>query len=408
MRSQVESQGIKVMYLKIGGVPIMKKNKKILLFLLGLLPTIANGDVALQHVFEDINFQRPLAFVADPEKLNVWYVVEQAGRVVRIDGQSQKTRDSIFIDITDRVESGPNEAGLLGMAFDPKFGSNGRIYLSYTSTKPQSRSVFDRLLGDSGKLMSTLSRFVITDGGLTLNEDSEHKLLQVNQPYSNHNGGDIHFGPDGYLYYGLGDGGSGGDPEANGQNKQTLLGAMLRLDVSGRDGYVIPEGNPFLKKDGKPEIYAYGLRNPWRWSFDRKTGELWAADVGQNRWEEVNLIKRGENYGWNLREGKHCFSGNCKQEALIDPVVEYSHDEGCSITGGYVYRGKAIPLLNGFYIYGDYCSGTIWGFDVAKEDNAKPQILLNTDLNISSFGEDKNGEIYVVDLKGKLFKLVKE
>ena len=378
------------------------------LFLLVLLPVCAYGDVGLQQVFKDTSFQRPLAFVADPDKSNVWYIVEQAGRVLRLDGNEQKTKSSVFIDITDRVESGSNEAGLLGMAFDPKFSRNGRVYLSYTLSKASSGSMFGQLFGDGGNLISTLSRFEITAGGLTLDANSEYKLLQVKQPYSNHNGGDIHFGPDGYLYCGLGDGGSGGDPEGNGQNKQTLLGAMLRIDVSGGDGYVIPEGNPFIKKGGKPEIYAYGLRNPWRWSFDRKTGELWAADVGQNRWEEVNNIQRNGNYGWNLREGKHCFSGNCKQEVLTDPVVEYSHDEGCSITGGYVYRGKTIPLLNGVYIYGDYCSGTIWGFDVSKKNNANPRVLLNTELNISSFGEDNNGEIYVVDLKGKLFKLVEK
>ena len=369
-------------------------------------PTFAGGKVSLQRVFNDLSFQRPLAFVADPDKLNVWYVVEQAGRILRIDGQGPKIKSSVFIDISNRVESGPNETGLLGMAFDPEYVSNGRVYLSYTYTKESSASLLDRFLGDSEQLISTLSRFMGSDGGLTLNSGSEYKLLEVKQPYSNHNGGDIHFGSDGYLYYGLGDGGSGGDPKGNGQNKHSLLGSMLRIDVSSGGDYVIPKDNPFLKGGGEAEIFAYGLRNPWRWSFDRKTGDLWAADVGQNKWEEINHIKSGGNYGWNLREGKHCYSGNCKQKGLIDPVAEYSHDEGCSVTGGYVYRGKDIPSLHGFYLYGDYCSGTIWGFDVDKPSNTEGRVLLNTDLSISSFGEDKNGEIYVIDLKGKIFKVV--
>lgn len=379
------------------------------LLLLILLPVYAYGDVVLQRVFEDVSFQRPLAFVPAPNQSDVWYVVEQQGRVIRLDNQGQKLKSTVFVDIRDRVESGPNEAGLLGMAFDPEFSDNGRVYLSYTSKGGLSTSMFTRIFGGGDhKLISTISRFISTKNGAMLDTASEQKLLQVKQPYSNHNGGDIHFGPDGFLYIGLGDGGSGGDPEGNGQNTQTLLGAMLRIDVSGSESYNIPGDNPFVKGGGKAEIFAYGLRNPWRWSFDRKTGELWAADVGQNNWEEVNRIKRGGNYGWNLREGKHCYSGDCKQDDLIDPIVEYSHDEGCSITGGYVYRGKEIPALRGTYLYGDYCSGTIWGVDVDKQGSANSRILLETDLNISSFGEDNNGEFYVIDLNGKIFNVVKK
>ncbi|MEE8379087.1 MAG: PQQ-dependent sugar dehydrogenase [Gammaproteobacteria bacterium] len=360
---------------------------------LAIVPVYANSTIALERVFENVVLNKPLAILQAPNKPNVWYVVEQAGRVQRLDGREGEINSTIFIDIRDRVHSEQNETGLLGMSFDPDFDKNGYVYLSYTR--------------DNNSLESVLTRLVSGDKGKTLARDREQILFSIKQPFSNHNGGNIHFGPDGYLYYGLGDGGAGGDPKGNGQNKQTLLGAMLRIDVSGNSEYKIPKNNPFITSPGKAEIFAYGLRNPWRWSFDRKTGDLWVADVGQNHWEEVNLITLGGNYGWNLREGKHCFSGNCKQAILIDPIVEYSHDEGCSVTGGYVYRGKAIPSINGLYLYGDYCSGTIWGFDADKPSSAKSRVLLNTDLNISSFGEDNNGEIYVVDLKGKIFKFVK-
>jgi len=345
----------------------------------------------LKQVFENVEFDRPLAFIPAPDNSNVWYVVEQQGRVVRLESANGKTQHSVFIDIHRRVDSGSNEAGLLGMAFDPAFQKNGRVYLSYTR--------------DGSPLISTLSRFVSRDGGETADTSSEQVLLQVDQPYSNHNGGNILFGPDGYLYLGLGDGGSAGDPKGNGQNKDTLLGALLRLDVSGEKAYRIPDDNPFAKAGGKAEIFAYGLRNPWRWSFDRKTGQIWLADVGQNAWEEVDRIERGGNYGWNIREGRHCFSGDCKVSGLIDPVDEYSHEHGCSITGGYVYRGTAIPSLQGMYLYGDYCSGVIWGFNADSSNPVKGKVLIKTGLHISSFGEDNNGELYVVDLGGNIFRI---
>lgn len=363
-----------------------------IVFLFQLAPVFAENAIKLERVFETVSFQRPLAFLPAPDKPNVWYVVEQAGRIIRLQSDNGKLKHSVFIDIRHRVESGPNEAGLLGMAFDPKFSENGRFYLSYTR--------------DDDSLESVLSRFISRDMGLSGEAGKEQILLKTEQPYSNHNGGDIHFGPDGYLYLGLGDGGSAGDPDENGQNTQTLLGTLMRLDVSGKQGYQIPNDNPFVNGGGKAEIFAYGLRNPWRWSFDRKTGELWLADVGQNAWEEVNRIERGGNYGWDLREGKHCYSGDCDRAGLIDPVTEYSHDEGCSITGGYVYRGDAIPSLQGTYLYGDYCSGTIWGFNTDSRKSANGKVMLRTGLNISSFGEDNDGEIYVIDLGGKIYRIV--
>lgn len=360
-------------------------------------PAYGGNGLALKQVFKGISFQRPLAILQAPGQSNVWYVVEQAGRVLRIEGQAGKLKSNVFIDIRDRVESGPNEAGLLGMAFDPNFTSNGRVYFSYTWIDVS--------------LESVLSRFWSQDGGISAQKQKEEMLLRVLQPFTNHNGGNIQFGPDGYLYLGLGDGGSAGDPEGNGQNTQSLLGTLLRIDVSGENvikGYRIPKDNPFVKGGGRSEIYAYGFRNPWRWSFDRKTGELWVADVGQNSWEEVDRVVAGGNYGWNIREGTHCYSGDCKKPGLINPVVEYSHAEGCSITGGYVYRGSVIPSLQGTYLFGDYCSGSIWGVNSIARTGVDKRILFKTDMNIASFGEDNEGEIYVVDLKGRVFKIVKE
>lgn len=366
----------------------------LLLMLFSSSPAISSEKITLERVFGDVRFNRPLAMIPAPGQANVWYVVEQEGRIIRLQNVKGKLSHSVFINIRDRVDSGPNEAGLLGMAFDPAFHENGRLYLSYTT--------------DGDPLESILSRFVSRDGGKTAEVDSEQVLLRLDQPYSNHNGGNIQFGPDGYLYFGLGDGGSAGDPDGNGQNTNTLLGAILRLDVSGEKGYQIPKDNPFVKTGGKAEIFAYGLRNPWRWSFDRKTGELWLADVGQNAWEEVNRIKPGGNYGWDLREGQHCYSGDCKRAGLIDPVAEYSHDFGCSITGGYVYRGSKIAPLQGVYLYGDYCSGTIWGFNADSKGVVTGQVILESELNISSFAEDNDGEIYVVDLGGKIYRLVQK
>ena len=231
--------------------------------------------------------------------------------------------------------------------------------------------------------------------------ESELVILEVPQPYANHNGGQIAFGPDGYLYIGLGDGGSAGDPRRNGQNPSTLLGAILRIDVSGATAeqpYAIPLDNPFVDGGGRPEIWAYGLRNPWRFSFDRETGELWTGDVGQNRWEEIDIIERGGNYGWNAMEGHHCFqpSSDCENEDFIPPVWEYSLDgDACSVIGGYVYRGTAIQTLVGTYVYADFCTGEIFGLRRDGEDVVN-RLLVDTDLRISSFGEDNDGELYVL------------
>ncbi|MBI5442936.1 MAG: PQQ-dependent sugar dehydrogenase [Deltaproteobacteria bacterium] len=352
---------------------------------------------ALREAVPKLRFERPVALVQAPGDPGRWFVVEKAGRVRWFESDPAAGRASLVADISSRVESGPSEAGLLGMAFHPRFAQNGYVFLSYTAP------------GDGNPpLVSRISRFTSPDGGNALYPASEVVILSIDQPYTNHNGGGIGFGPDGYLYAGYGDGGSGGDPHRNGQNPRTLLGKMLRIDVDRGSPYAIPPDNPYARGGGRPEIFALGLRNPWRWSFDRETRELWVADVGQHQWEEVDRVERGGNYGWNIREGAHCFRAKrCKTAGLIDPVAEYSHKDGFSITGGYVYRGKANPELRGFYVYADYGSGKVWGFPVS-EQTPKPRLLLETDLRPSSFAEDSSGELYLLDYAGgRVYRFVK-
>lgn len=356
-------------------------------------------DVQLQRVFPNLDFSLPVAMMQAPADPSRFYVVEKGGSVRAFASDTATTTSSAFFtDSNSVVDDGPNEAGLLGMAFHPNYANNATVYLSYTR--------------DGSPLVSYVSRFTVVNGSIDAN--TEQAVLTVDQPYTNHNGGQITFGPDGYLYIGLGDGGSGGDPDNNGQDTHTLLGALLRIDVDGGAPYAIPADNPFAASTGCgngggcPELFAWGLRNPWRWSFDRNNGELWLADVGQNAWEEVNRVRNGENYGWRIREGAHCFnpSSGCETAGLVDPVAEYDHDLGNSITGGYVYRGDAIAQLQGYYLYGDFGSGRIWALD-AESDDAQPVLLMNTDLGISSFAEDSEGEVYVLDYRsGGIHKLV--
>ena len=234
----------------------------------------------------------------------------------------------------------------------------------------------------------------------------------MEQPYANHNGGQILFGPDGFLYVGLGDGGSAGDPKGHGQNTGTLLGTILRLDVSSLDAvgsYAIPADNPFVGVEGaRPEIWAYGLRNPWRFTFDSETGDLWAADVGQNALEEVDLVRAGLNYGWKIMEGDECFSRSCDTRGLELPITVYGRDDGCSITGGYVYRGGRLPSLYGAYVYGDYCSGKIWALRYDGSRVTESIQLADTSLRISSFAEDADGELYILDLEGEIYRFAEE
>lgn len=346
----------------------------------------ASSAIALARAFPNLTFSKPVLLIQAPGDASRMFVVEQGGTVRAFSSSDSVTLAEVFVDISARVESG-SEAGLLGMAFHPDFARNGQVFLSYTRPGP----------GGATPLVSVIARYTSRDGGRTLDPASEEIVLTQNQPFRNHNGGHIVFGPDGLLYIGLGDGGSAGDPLEAGQDTDTLLGKLLRLDVrSGTSPYSIPADNPFATGGGRPEIWALGLRNPWRFSFDRANGDIWLADVGQYNWEEVNRITRGGNYGWDEREGAHCYepSSGCRTTGLIDPVAEYDHSNGrCSITGGFVYRGNAVPALQGAYLYGDYCTGEIWGMPAG---GGAPARLVGGGINISSFGEDNAGELYVL------------
>ncbi len=323
------------------------------------------------------------------------FAVEQSGRIFVVSDGRVAARP--FLDIRDRVTSG-GEQGLLGLAFAPDYAASGRFYVNYTR-------------GD-GSGESVVSRFVVSDDPGAADASSETILLTVEQPARNHNGGCIAFGPDGYLYIGFGDGGEAGDPWDHAESLDTLLGKLLRIDVSGADGYSVPSDNPFVDRPGaRPEIWAYGLRNPWRFSFDRETGDLYIADVGQNLYEEVNLQPAssagGEHYGWDSREGAHCFEpeAGCASVGLVDPIAEYGHDLGCSVTGGAVYRGAAHSELTGVYFFADFCSGEIWALR-READGWRSGRVFAEALAISSFGEDEEGELYVVDLRGELFRVI--
>jgi glucose/arabinose dehydrogenase len=329
-------------------------------------------------------FQRPLFVTnAGDDRL---FIVEQGGRISIF--QDGKLLDEPFLDVSSLVSRSGNEQGLLGLAFHPKYAQNGEFFINYTDVK-----------GDT-----MVARYHVSkDNPNVAAPNSAKPVIQIDQPYSNHNGGDVVFGPDGYLYIGMGDGGSAGDPQGNGQNPKALLGKILRLDVDNGDPYAAPKDNPYVANSAlAPEVWAMGLRNPWRFSFDRQTGDLFIADVGQNQWEEVDFqpadSKGGENYGWNIMEGTHNYSGAAVPEGLMMPFAEYSHSEGgCSITGGYVYRGKALPDLNGVYLFADYCSGKIWSSYRDDAGQWQTSLFMQTNYVISSFGEDAAGELYLLD-----------
>ncbi|MBX3234070.1 MAG: PQQ-dependent sugar dehydrogenase [Labilithrix sp.] len=358
-----------------------------------------SGGYGFAPAFNDISFRNPIAVAPLPGDNEHFLVVEKAGVINYVANDGTR---SVALDIKDRVNSSPNEAGLLGLALHPKFAENGLAFLSYT--KPSSTS--------PANLASVIVRIKSNDGGKTFDKTTLTELLQFDQPYSNHNGGHVAFGPDGRLYASFGDGGSGGDPRGYGQNKDVFLGKMLRIDVDVvPDGqlYGIPEDNPFANGGGKPEIYAYGLRNTWRFNFDSLTGELWAGDVGQNRAEEVDKITLGGNYGWGVREGFRCYKPEpCPVvENAIDPIVEYGRSMGFSITGGYVYRGTALPELQGRYIFGDF-GGKIYSIPTTVSPTPPPiATVALTNYSISSFGQDNDGELFILDYgAGKVKRLV--
>ena len=324
------------------------------------------------------------------------FLIEKQGRVRIVkDGEFQ---EKPFLDISELVESRGSEQGLFSISFDPDYITNGELYVNYTAK--------------AGNGDTIVARYRVSANPDVVDPMSARVVLQIDQPAANHNGGQLQFGPDGYLYIGTGDGGGSGDPWGNAQNLSVLLGKMLRLAVRGEVTYTIPPDNPLVgSKDARPEIWAYGLRNPWRFSFDHASGDLYSADVGQNAWEEVNFQPRsshgGENYGWDILEGTHCFEPprGCDRGSTVLPVAEYGHDQGCSVTGGYVYRGEKYPTLRGIYFFADYCSGRIWGLRQADTGSWQIAQLLKTDVGVSSFGEDAAGELYVLDLAGEVYHL---
>ena len=379
--------------------------------------------VGTERAFPNLDFERPIVVTHAGDGSDRLFVAEQEGIIKVLKNDQGAEEATVFLDIDERCTyaDNQNEEGLLGFCFHPKFKENGQLFVYYTSAEEAH--------------LSKVSRFTVSrDNPDVCNAATEVEIMRIPQPFWNHNGGTIEFGPDGFLYIALGDGGSGNDPNGNGQNLTTLLGSILRIDVDhpGKDAtYSIPKDNPFIGKQvpsgprgamasAREEIYAYGVRNVWRMSFDSKTGTLWAADVGQNLWEEINIVKAGGNYGWNVREAKHWFrpDGNdADRQDLIDPIYEYHHSVGKSITGGTVYRGTRVPELVGKYIYADYVSGLLWALDYDEaagkvktnysisgfdgDDDGKAEVL-----PVMSFGTDETGDVYFTTPFGSLYRFV--
>lgn len=365
----------------------------VLFFALFSLESAAQVEVV--DAYPQLIFNAPVDYHYASESDNTVYVAEREGRIVMFENDAGTSETEEFLDISGQVNTS-GEGGLLGFDFHPEYESNGLVYVYYTAGNP---------------FRSVLSRFEVSEEGGTVDEDSEVILMEVDQPYSNHNGGQIRFGPDGYLYIALGDGGDGGDPHDNGEDRSTLLGSLLRIDVDSTEGdmnYAIPEDNPFVDNDEgyREEIYAYGLRNPYRFSFDAETGELWVADVGQSDREEINVIEKGLNYGWNTMEGSLCYepASDCDTTGRELPVYEYGRSEGGSITGGFVYRGTEVPSLQGRYVYADFVSGNIWSLDWDGEEASDNQ-LIDTfgGGQLVAFGEDQNGELYLGSFDGNIY-----
>lgn len=359
------------------------------------------GTYKLVPAFANLSFSTPVELTSSDDNTNRIFVVNQKGIINVFNNQPDIAGSSVFLDISGRVTSG-GEKGLLGLAFHPNYKTNGYFYVNYTR----------------GNLETVISRFKVSTANPNVADpSSELILLTYAQPFENHNGGKVAFGNDGYLYIAAGDGGSGGDPGNRAQNKKELLGKILRIDVNNTSGnlnYAIPQDNPFKgNADGnREEIYAYGLRNPWRFSFDKTTGNLWLGDVGQNRVEEVDIIEKGGNYGWRIAEGTECYnSATCDQSNLIAPIWSYQQgsESGKSVTGGYVCRENGLSNLKGKYIYGDYVSGNIWALTYSGKTAVKNELIANLQGGLSSFGEDSNSNLYVLDyVSGKILKFLAE
>jgi uncharacterized repeat protein (TIGR03806 family) len=360
-----------------------------------------NTGAKVASAFAGAKFQQPIDMRTAPGDAANVYVAERGGVIYEVSRATGAKRE--FFRVPNGTINADGEGGFLGFSFHPKWNTGTQeLFASYT-----------RFGGASAANMrSVVARFKSADGGKTVSFATEDEVFTVDQPFSNHNGGNLAFGPDGLLYFGLGDGGSGGDPLRSGQDKNSFLGKFLRFDVSGAEGgkkYKIPASNPFAKGGGKPEIFAYGVRNPWRWSFDKENGDLWAGDVGQGAWEEIDIIRLGGNYGWNTREGRHCYNAaNCDSRGMIDPIAEHDRNDAKSITGGYVYRGKTLPGLVGKFIYGDFSTGNIWAVEDEGGGKGTPQLLANVPgNNLASFGQDQDGEVYTLSLQqGTIGKIV--
>ena len=363
-----------------------------------LSSTAVSISIGLSPALANAQFTSPVQVTHAADGSGRLFVVQQDGKIFII--KNSLLVPQTFLDLGNLLIYG-GERGLLGLAFHPDYPTTPYFYVNYTRLSD----------GDT-----VIARYTITADPDIADPSSASVLLTVDQPYSNHNGGQLLFSPlDGYLYIGMGDGGSGGDPENRAQNPNTLLGKMLRLDVDSASPYAIPVDNPYVGIAGRDEIWALGLRNPWRFSFDRLTGDLYIGDVGQNAWEEVDFQAAGTpggvNYGWRCREGMHNynFEFSCQALTLTEPVAEYSHSLGCSVSGGFVYRGQTFPNISGRYFYGDYCSGRIWSFyqtSSAPVGFSTPILELDSPLSISSFGEDESGELYIADYYGSIHQLI--
>jgi glucose/arabinose dehydrogenase len=369
-----------------------------LLFSIGSSAVTAAPAVVLSKVVDGLD--SPVYVTSARDGTGRTFIVEQTGRIRVI--KNGVLLPTPFLDLSGAVSTG-SEQGLLGLAFHPSYKRNGLFFVNFTRA--------------DGDTVIYRYRASTTNPDVAV-RSTARRIMTVDQPYANHNGGMIAFGPDGYLYIGMGDGGSGGDPGNRAQRLDSLLGKILRINVNGSTStrnYLIPSSNPYVGRYGRNEIWSRGVRNPWRFSFDRRTGDLWIGDVGQKRYEEIDRARntststsrgRGVNFGWRVMEGRHCYNPatGCNKAGKRLPVVEYSHSEGCSVTGGYVYRGAEIPSLYGRYVFADYCSGKIWTVPSGGASPLTKRLLIDTDMMISSFGESARGELYVVDHRGAVYR----